>query len=595
MSGPDHDVRLAHRISDSRSNANLLDEPRRTGYAGALSRKSIVIRIEFIHSLDAHYFDLHLDSMRNFRNAQTLILPPLVLLICFLCTSFYGLNFGIQWDEPVTKLNSVRESLSTGLFLQSSGNSDQWTYSYGGVNYLLTWLGLTPELLHYFRSGPLTREALSASILPKLYTMAFRIRIRGVYLVFSSLAIPWLFYLGIVLGRSRLEAFLAAAILAGSWEFAYHSRYMAPDTVMLQFVLLAFLCLAVGCNRPKLRWFYAGAIAIGLAAGTKYPGALLLPLFLIGAAHAMWQQRRSVVDTAGHCTAVAGTAVLTFLMTTPGAILDPFRFFNQLQAQQHLYATGWFGYTVKPGFSHLMKILKYFMLQGFSHYWTLSTILMVFCLLGCVAIVLERKLFGLLILGFVSVHVGYFSQQAAMIVRHELAVLPFLCLTAARGVTWVATRRGPLATRLLYGCLGIILGVNVGWEIYAAYQIGRREDLNYFVNKFETYVRSDPANTYLITKTLLNALATNPAPVPGNIVTDPQAPHTKVAFFQSEGPDVYWANWPSNSWGLYEANFGALEVNLEAYTTFVGNQRIIVVRKDNLRKLPVLEQVLRSP
>ena len=536
------------------------------------------------------------DSLRGLSNRHARFLLPALLLACFLSTSFYGLNFGIHWDESQAKMKSVRNSLETGLFLQSSGEDGGHGYNYGGVNYLLTWAALTPEVLVYFHDGNLTREALSKEISWKLYTVPFKVRLRAIYLVLCGLSIAWLFCLDMVLGRSRLEAFLAAAILAGSWEFAYHSRWIAPDAVMAQFALLAFLCLAVAYRRASLRWFYLGAIAVGLTAGTKYPGGLLLPYFMVGAAHAMWQQRRSTADILRHSIGIVGAAGLTFIITTPGAILDPFNFFGELKALREVYANGWYGYTVQPGFSHLLEMLRYFALQIFSHYWTLSIVVAIFCLLGFVSLMLERTVFGLLVVGFVIAYLAYFSLQATMIVRNLLVVVPFLCLAAARGITWVATRQTPRTRWALYSGIGVILAVNLGWEAYAADQIKRREDLAYFLTKFETYVRNDPSNTYLVTAKLANALAAIRAPMPANIVQDQGAPHTKVAFLQTEGPDIYWkSNWPANSWGLYEANFGALEVNLDAYPTFLGNQRIIVVTAENFRKLPLPAEAMRNP
>ena len=76
------------------------------------------------------------------------------------------------------------------------------------------------------------------------------------------------------------------------------------------------------------------------------------------------------------------------------------------------------------------------------------------------------------------------------------------------------------------------------------------------------------------------------------MVFDPSAPHTKAAFFQTEGADEFWMNWPSNWWGMYEKTFGPLEVNLEAYSTFAGNQRIIVVSSEHFKKLPITENDL---
>src|SRR4051794_35476903 len=99
--------------------------------------------------------------MRKLSNRQVVTALPLVILICFLAVSFYGLDFGIQWDEPRAKLDSIKNTLTSGLFLQSSAETGGRSYNYGGVNYLLTWSGFTPEILQYFRKGQLTRAALS--------------------------------------------------------------------------------------------------------------------------------------------------------------------------------------------------------------------------------------------------------------------------------------------------------------------------------------------------------------------------------------------------------------------------------------------------
>lgn len=534
--------------------------------------------------------------MHKTENRLKFALPTVPLLICFLWTSFYGLNFGIHWDETHAKLDSVRDSVNTGLLMQASVPDPYGKkYNYGGVNYLLTWSGFAPEVLSYLGKGPLTLEALSAVITPIVYTTEVRLRVRAIYLIISSLSILWLYCLAIVLGRSRVEAFLAAAILSCSWEVAYHSRWIAPDMVMMQFGLLSFLCLAVGSAWKKPEWFYLGAIGIGLAAGTKYPGGLILPFFLVGAGHALWQLKRSPLFVLKHSLSFVGTCFLTFAITTPGALLDPFRFFAQIKEQQEIYGGGFFGYTVKPGIQHFFKILEYFSLQVFSHYWSVSLVLAAFCLLGIVCLLLEFRLFAFLTIGFSLAYVAYFSQQAAMIVRNLMIVVPFLCLATARGITVLAQRFRPGMKVPVYALVGILLTVNLGWEIYAAHQVKKRANSAYFLRKFADYVQRSPGDTFFVSAKLASALEGIHAPLPGNIVTNPRTPYTKAAFFQAEGAEIFWAAWPQNWWGMYEKTFGALEVNLEAYANFVGNQRIILVTTDHLSRLPITEKDMLTP
>jgi len=38
---------------------------------------------------------------------------------------------------------------------------------------------------------------------------------------------------------------------------------------------------------------------------------------------------------------------------------------------------------------------------------------------------------------------------------------------------------------------------------------------------------------------------------------------------------------------MYEVTFGSQEVNLDAYSTFAGNERIIVTSSEHFKKLPL--------
>jgi 4-amino-4-deoxy-L-arabinose transferase-like glycosyltransferase len=390
-----------------------------------------------------------------------------------------------------------------------------------------------------------------------------------------------------LLGRSRLEAFLAATILAGSWEFAYHSRWIAPDALMVQFALLSFLCLALGRARKTVRWFYIGAIAAGLAAGTKYPGALSLFFLIAGAAQTRWQQDRSLKVVLKQSVGLAATAFTTFVVTTPGVLIDPFAFFGHIRYLQSMYKGGHYGYTVTPGFPHLLKILEYYSLQFFSHYWAISIVFASLFLIGLVALLLERQPLTLLLVAFSAAYVGYFSQQAELDVRNVLVAAPLLCIGAARGIMVIRERLAPRLRLGLAAVVAMVLLVNFGWQVYAARQIKIRNHLDRFMAQFVEYVRRSPDDKVFISAKLAQSLRTLPGPIPDNLVTDPNAPHTKVAFFQTEGPDRLWENWTSNWWGMYETTFGPLEVNLEAYSTFVGNERIILMPAEHLKKLPL--------
>src|SRR5262249_13873204 len=110
-----------------------------------------------------------LTEIRFTVGAGTRWVPLTIIIVCFLWTSFYGINFGVHWDENRSKFDSVRNSVDTGLFMQGipdPDNRDVTYYTYGGLNYILTWAGFTPEIWRYLRGGVWTRQALSDVISP---------------------------------------------------------------------------------------------------------------------------------------------------------------------------------------------------------------------------------------------------------------------------------------------------------------------------------------------------------------------------------------------------------------------------------------------
>jgi hypothetical protein len=292
---------------------------------------------------------------------------------------------------------------------------------------------------------------------------------------------------------------------------------------------------------------------------------------------------------------LAATTIVTFVITSPGVLLDPFRFFGELELQRSIYATSWYGYTVKPGIDHFLRVMEYLSLQFFSHYWGISIALAAMCLLGIAAMVRERRLVTSLMLAFAFLYIAYFSQQGAMIVRNLLVVAPVLCLASARGVMTVAQYARPRLKLALSSVIALLLVVNLGWEIFAAVTIKFRNHEEDFLKRFANYAARSPEDTFFVSRKLTDALQKTVGALPGNIVADPQAAHTKVAFLQSESADIFWEKWPSNWWGMYETTFGPLEVNLEAYSTFVGNQRILVTTVEHFKKLPIKDATLQQP
>ena len=243
-------------------------------------------------------------------------------------------------------------------------------YYYPGLSKTLLLVPALDDGLRALSHGGSLRQILAA-MLSAFDTPGYLLHARSFFLFVSALGILWLYLAVWVLTRRCWQATLAAAIFGLSWELAYHARWLAPDCLLAQFSALCLLLLVLHHRRGQSGWLWAAAIAAGLAAGTKYPGALLLgPVMLCAALRTpatLWQRTARVVT-------VGALALATYLVTTPGTVLDPITFTDDFAMQNALYAKGHLGYTVRVGFPHLGLLLRYLALNLFSPYAPIAVV-----------------------------------------------------------------------------------------------------------------------------------------------------------------------------------------------------------------------------
>lgn len=129
----------------------------------------------------------------------------------------------------------------------------------------------------------------------------------------------------------------AALFLAGNAVHVEKSRFVEVDVAMAFFVAISFLFLLAYADRGERRHFGLAAIAAGLAAATKYPGALLL----VNLPVALWiRGERSLAKTA---ILACLLAVLVFAAATPHVLLDFDAFRNDFAGQLYHMREGHFG------------------------------------------------------------------------------------------------------------------------------------------------------------------------------------------------------------------------------------------------------------
>jgi len=506
------------------------------------------------------------------------IIPFLVLL----ALASRGIDFGYHWDEAHNKINALDYSLEHDFTLLPDG------YTYPGVNYWLTLGALSPEILKTLADVGPDATAFKARLKPVIHGGPFLLRLRHVYAFVTALTAIWIFLAVLVWGGLWLEALGSALLFATSWEVVYHARWAAPDTVLMQFGALTFLLLVVAWkkeSRGALRW---AAVAAGLACGTKYPGALLLlPVLLLP-----FLQRHTAGDWGRvflRCTGLVLLFFGTYLVTTPGTVLQPIAFYQSLRYSWNVYASGWYGYTVSPGGEHLGKMLVYFATAGFSAFLPLALVGFGCAVVGVWPVLRENTRGAFLVLLFPVIYALYFSRQATMIVRNYLILFPFVVFFAGRGVVWLQERLPVRRARIALAVLVAgFLALNLRDQINASASVAHRGDTARFARELAEYVQQRPDRIFLVSdRVKADLLAQHLWPAPNLRLRSAGAdqPCDEYLSYYTETVMPEHMKWPTNQPGSFSAVFGPREVNLDYYAGWQANDHIISLTAARVREL----------
>lgn len=497
-----------------------------------------------------------------------LCLPPLLLMTLFVVTGLRGINFGYHWDERDSELLPTRTMVASGIFLPHQ-------YNYPGVGKMLV---LTPSLDDGVRAlwrGTTLRDALAA-MLSAIDAPDYLLQVRSVFLTVSAFGILWVYLTVWVLTRRWWQAGLAAAILGFSWELAYHARWAVDDCVLAQFSALCLLMLALHHSGGQPRWLWAAAVAAGLATGTKYQGALLLaPVMLC----ALWRKPATLREKASSVLKVGALSVGTYLVTTPGTILDPLAFKYWLDWISGIYSAGHYGHTVRAGFPHLGILLRYLSVNLFSPYVPVAVGFLAAAIAGAVLYLREDRKFAAFLIGFPVLFAACFCwKYQVFFARNFLLLAPFLAVLSARGLAEALLRvRWPAARIALMVVIGGALAANAGWLIVASESIRHRDD-GAAALQAVTYVRDHPSVRFRVSPKVTALAAQRGLALPANAS---QAEADEMVFFvKEEGPPP--GRWAVNDPWLTRAVFGSWEVNINYYE-WGGYDRIVVMTREKAR------------
>jgi 4-amino-4-deoxy-L-arabinose transferase-like glycosyltransferase len=521
------------------------------------------------------------------------MLPVLLPASLFVATGIGGIDFGRHWDEERMHVAPVRRTIETGTALPG-------LYLYPSITYWMNLSALLPDLVGVVTSEALhgsgRRERIQERLIAALEAPGHRLRTRTLFLLVSALSAVWVYLTVWVWQRSRLEALLAASLLCFSWEVAYHSRWLAPDAILMQLgALTALLTLLAHWNPARRIWLRLAAASAGLCLGTKYPGGLFVVPVLLTAATACRDRSDPPIALLRSAGGVLLWFAVAYLVTTPGTLLQPFSFALAILAElQHYGVEGKGGYTIGRGLDHGWQILQYLSLSAVSPYAPISLGAFALALAGARDIAVRSPRTALVFLCLPVLYLAYFSQQVIMIVRNLLLVMPFLAILAARG-TMVLSRavdtRGWRPAVLVIAFL--TLAIDALWLVRAAESIAARSPER-VVREAAAWVSANDRERIFLSPRVRSELGevldlAGPGPI-----QDEAAGATVVLLYPEEGFEDF-RDWPANDRSLTLATLGPHEVDFNYYPTWGAeksgrwtNERILVVSAAKARRYGVL-------
>ena len=257
------------------------------------------------------------------------------------------------------------------------------------------------------------------SALDQVDTADFYLWGRGVTAILGTLTVLLVYRIGMRWGARH--AALAAGLMAVMPLHVRESHYVLTDVPVTFFVTLTLLLTFVAHERERAASFAWAGAAAGLAAATKYPGALVVVVPLI----AVWMTLGTKPSRLVASLAVLGAAAAAFLVAAPYTILDLPAFLNgyahlaRSDAPTRLAEPAWLTY-----FKHLSRSMD----------WPAFLLLLGGLGLGAVRAVRgPGRVRWTVTIAFPLLYYFYLSGQTVVAGRNLLPLLPCLCVLAAVG------------------------------------------------------------------------------------------------------------------------------------------------------------------
>ena len=331
----------------------------------------------------------------------------------------WGLPFTENVDEPAvleTAARMVRDGdPNPHKFLYPS----LYYYLLSAALYLYGWWGVHQGLYNSLKGLPVKHYIVSSA--PGMVYVG-----RAVTALLGAATVPALHALGKRMFNERVGLLGALLLIVAPFHLE-HSDYITTDVPSGLWVVFMLLGVWEVATSGRWRGYVLGGVMAGLAGGTKYnAGVVGLTLAVAHVFAWRWQSLRM----AHRLIAAGGLALLTFLVTTPYALLDWRTFINDLRFNAVHYSSGNQGDFI--GRWQFGGYARFFWNQGL---YPSGSIMVVFGL-PLVARHFPRQ--AVLLVLAIAIEMLLLLSYSVNFERNTLPILPLMILLAGAGAVTLA-------------------------------------------------------------------------------------------------------------------------------------------------------------
>lgn len=458
-----------------------------------------------------------------------------VFLFLYLIPGYFTVDIIHHWDEAKL-VNAVITQYSKGSLLPA------W-YNYPPGIFYITYLDYTIWKL-LLQSFVTDFNFFNRLVFYTLSGIPFFILYRSI----KKEAIPSIF------------KFFLPVLFFASWEFHYHSRWVAPDTLM---AVSGFISLYY-CNRirEKNAWLYAAVFA-AIATGFKYTGAIfLLPVLMVSAT-------ANPAGTLKKSGLILLVFTLCILIIIPGIIVDHAHFIQDIEFEKKHYASGHNNYTVSPGTEHLLLSLQYIfvMLSPVSMIAILLLLVFFYGVVSSFKNMSARLTISVLIM--LGIYIAYMSSQKVMFVRNLQLIWPVMAWYSITGLARMAAKYRYPGYVLITVFSFMVLSPVIRKDILTVFRPGDRQQLA----SLSVFYKKHPEVDFVFSRGIKQTTGFIP---PKTSLT--HTPEKYAVFWLQE---INQQTLPANNTWIIR-DLGAGEVNINYYPTWINNRRIIITPVKNL-------------